>query len=59
VWCSRGSYDYIEIAAQNADVQLYVRAELKDRIQKRKLRIRRQDLEEEIIEALIAGAQGM
>jgi hypothetical protein len=54
-----GVFDHIEIAAQNADVQLYVRAELKDRIQKRKLRIRRQNLEEEIIEALIAGAQGM
>ncbi|KAL3486969.1 hypothetical protein BJX62DRAFT_228369 [Aspergillus germanicus] len=35
-----GVFDHIEIAAQNADVQL-------------------QNLEEEIIEALIAGAQGM
>ncbi|KAL2836937.1 hypothetical protein BJY01DRAFT_48327 [Aspergillus pseudoustus] len=54
-----GVFGHIEIAAQNADVQLYVRAELKERIQKRKLRIRRQTLEEEIINALISGAQGM
>jgi hypothetical protein len=54
-----GDFAHIEIAAQNTDVQLYVRAEIKDRIQKRKLRIHRQSLEKEIIEALIAGAQGM
>lgn len=54
-----GKFSHLEIAAQNADVELYVRAELRDRIQKKKLRIRRSALQGEIIQALIDGAQGM
>ncbi|RDW79079.1 uncharacterized protein DSM5745_05931 [Aspergillus mulundensis] len=54
-----GTFHHIEIAAQSADVDMYVRAELKQRIQEQKLRIRRPSLEGEIIEALIQGGQGM
>ncbi|KAL4996475.1 hypothetical protein BDV10DRAFT_187128 [Aspergillus recurvatus] len=53
------TFRHIEIAAQSGDVQLYVRAQLRERIQKRKLRIRRESLEGEIVQALISGAQGM
>ncbi|KAL4882924.1 hypothetical protein BJY04DRAFT_217008 [Aspergillus karnatakaensis] len=50
---------HIEIAAQSGDVQLYVRAELEERIQKRKLRLNKESFKEEIIQALIDGAKGM
>ena len=54
-----GQFDQVEIVAHSADVELYVRAELRDRIQKRELRIRRPALEGEIAQALIDRANGM
>ncbi|RDW87034.1 uncharacterized protein DSM5745_03676 [Aspergillus mulundensis] len=53
------TFSHIEIAAQSGDVQLYVRAQLRDKIQRRKLFLRRESLEGEIVQALISGAQGM
>ena len=49
----------IEIAAHKEDVSEYVRAQLADRIRRRKLRLDDPGLQEEILERLVEGAKGM
>ncbi|KAK8112255.1 uncharacterized protein PG998_008712 [Apiospora kogelbergensis] len=49
----------IEIAAHKEDVSEYVRAQLADRIRRRKLRLDDPGLKEEILERLVEGAKGM
>ncbi|KAK7967901.1 uncharacterized protein PG986_002178, partial [Apiospora aurea] len=49
----------VEIAAHKEDISEYVRAELGDRIRRRKLRLDDPELKEEIIDKLVEGAKGM
>ncbi|KAK8099893.1 hypothetical protein PG999_010267 [Apiospora kogelbergensis] len=49
----------IEIAAHKEDVSEYVRAQLADRIRRRRLRLDDPGLKEEILERLVEGAKGM
>lgn len=49
----------IQIAARKEDVSEYVRAQLGDRIRRRKLRLDDPDLKEEILERLVEGSKGM
>ena len=52
-------YDQISIAANTADLEIYVASEIEIRIRKRKLRLRDPALKDVITERLIGGAQGM
>lgn len=50
---------HMEVEAHTEDVQLYVAAELEQRITSRTLRLRDVSLKDEIISQLVRGAQGM
>ena len=52
-------WDHVTIAAQRADLRLYVAAELEERTRTRQLKIRDRSLEQEISERLIESADGM
>jgi hypothetical protein len=52
-------YVQVSIAAMGSDLRLYVAAEMANRIESRKLRIRDPDLKEHIMKTLIDGAEGM
>ena len=54
-----GNEPQISIAAENADLKLYVGAEIEERIRKNKLHIKSPSLKEFIVERLISGAEGM
>ncbi|KAK8113490.1 ankyrin repeat-containing domain protein [Apiospora sp. TS-2023a] len=54
-----GDFVSIEIAAHKEDVREYVRAQLGDRIRRRRLHLDNPDLKEEILERLVDGAKGM
>ncbi|PQE30282.1 ankyrin repeat protein [Rutstroemia sp. NJR-2017a WRK4] len=53
------TYSNISIAAQSADLRLYVRSEIDKRSSKGKLRIQDPDLKDHIIRVLTEGADGM
>lgn len=53
------NFGHIEIAAHTEDVQLYVAAEIDQRISSKKLRIRDISLKDEIMAQLVDGAKGM
>ncbi|RDW93708.1 uncharacterized protein DSM5745_01030 [Aspergillus mulundensis] len=53
------NFMHIDIAAKGTDVRRYVREELEERIQQRRLRLRSQALKEDIINTLIEKAGGM
>jgi hypothetical protein len=50
---------YIEIAAHTKDLEHYVRSEIENRINKKKLRVKSVELKEEIVLQLVSRAQGM
>jgi hypothetical protein len=50
---------HIEVAAQSKDVDLYVRAEIEDRVRRKKLHIQKAAFKEEIIDQLVRKANGM
>lgn len=52
-------FEHIDIAARGSDVRRYVREELEDRIKRRQLRLRSQELKEDMINTLIGKAGGM
>jgi hypothetical protein len=52
-------YHYIEIAAHTKDLDYYVRSEIEQRIAKKRLRVKSNDLKEEIVTQLVSRAQGM
>ncbi|GAP89886.1 putative ankyrin repeat protein [Rosellinia necatrix] len=52
-------FNHTEVEAHTDDIQLYVLAELEGRIQSKKLRLRSQDLKDDIIAKLVHGAKGM
>ncbi|KAG9185957.1 hypothetical protein G6011_02513 [Alternaria panax] len=49
----------IEIAAHTGDIELYVRAEIEERKRNNRLRIKSNDLKDEIISQLVSRANGM
>ena len=51
--------DHIEIAAHTKDLEHYVRTEIEQRVKAKKLRVRSNDLKDEIIEQLVNRANGM
>lgn len=51
--------DHIEIEAHTEDVEHYVRTEIEDRLRKKKLRLKSNDLKDEIIHQLVTRAKGM
>jgi hypothetical protein len=53
------AYPKLSIAAQSADLRLYVRSEIEKRSSKRKLRIQDPDLKDHIIKVLTEGSDGM
>lgn len=52
-------YEHISIAASSSDLRLYVGAEIELRTRNRDLRIKDQNLKEQIMERLVEGADGM
>jgi NTP pyrophosphatase (non-canonical NTP hydrolase) len=52
-------FTHVPIAAHTEDLQLFVAAEIENRIKSNKLRIRNPNLKDEIIQTLIKGAHGM
>ncbi|KAE8862439.1 hypothetical protein PTNB29_05001 [Pyrenophora teres f. teres] len=50
---------HIEIAAHSKDLEHYVRAEIEDRVRTRKLRVKSNNLKDEIINQLVNRANGM
>lgn len=52
-------FDCVEIAAHTHDVQLYVVAELEERINNKRLRLRNLELKGQIMSRLVDGAKGM
>lgn len=52
-------FEHISIAAQNADLRLYVSAQLEERQSTRRLRIKSPSLNDEILERLVEKAGGM
>ncbi|KAH7361209.1 hypothetical protein BKA66DRAFT_536672 [Pyrenochaeta sp. MPI-SDFR-AT-0127] len=59
VFDADGTYDHVEITAHTEDVERYVRSEIEERIQKRRLRIRNPELKLLIIRELVSRAGGM
>ncbi len=57
--CLEEKFVHIEVEAHTEDVELYVAAELEQRITSRKLRLRDVSLKDEIILQLVRGARGM
>ncbi|KAI1360217.1 ankyrin repeat-containing domain protein [Xylaria arbuscula] len=53
------TFVHIEVEAHTEDVELYVAAELEQRITSRKLRLRDVSLKDEIVSQLVKGARGM
>lgn len=51
--------DHIEIEAHTEDVEHYVRTEIEDTLGKKKLRLKSNDLKDEIIHQLVTRAKGM
>jgi hypothetical protein len=51
--------EYIEIAAHTKDLEHYVRSEIENRINRKKLRVKSVDLKEEIVFQLVSRAKGM
>ncbi|CAO2651335.1 Nn.00g096320.m01.CDS01 [Neocucurbitaria sp. VM-36] len=54
-----GTYGHIEIAAQREDIESYVQSEIEMRMQKRRLRIRSEELKLLIVQELVSKAGGM
>ncbi|CAK1363464.1 unnamed protein product [Cercospora beticola] len=52
-------FDHVSIAARSSDLRIFVAAEIEERSRNRKLRIRSPGLEDEILDCLINGADGM
>jgi hypothetical protein len=52
-------FEHIEIAAHTEDVEHYVRIEIEDRLKKKKLRLKSNDLKDEIVHQLVTRAKGM
>ncbi|CAN9456830.1 unnamed protein product [Alternaria alternata] len=52
-------FEHIEIAAHTEDIDHYVRAEIEDRLKKKKLRLKSSDLKDEIVRQLVTRAKGM
>lgn len=52
-------YDQVSIAAQRSDLTLYVGSEIEKRIKEKRLRIRNQDLKEQIRKRLVDDSDGM
>lgn len=50
---------HVEVAAHTEDVEQYVRTEIENRTQEKKLRIRNPELKEEIVRRLVDKASGM
>ncbi|KAH7070026.1 hypothetical protein FB567DRAFT_564797 [Paraphoma chrysanthemicola] len=50
---------HIEIAAHTEDLQHYVRTEMAERIKRKKLRLKSNDLKDEIVDQLVSRADGM
>jgi hypothetical protein len=53
------SYEKISIAATSSDLKLYVASEIESRSRKKLLRTRNPDLNKEIMDRLVEGAEGM
>lgn len=53
------SYTQISIAARSSDLKLYVASEIELRIRSKRLRIKSEQLKEEIMDRLVNGADGM
>lgn len=53
------TFDYVEIAAHTEDLQLYVAAELEERMSSKRLRLRDMTLKDQIMTQLVSGSKGM
>lgn len=53
------TFEHLEITAHKEDLDLYVRSEIKERIQNKRLRIRSIELKELIVNELVSKADGM
>ncbi|KAI9662308.1 MAG: hypothetical protein M1821_008475 [Bathelium mastoideum] len=56
---SATDFQKMPIVARNSDIQLYVTAEIEQRIDNKKLRLKDNTLKEVIVDSLVNGAQGM
>lgn len=54
-----GSFDKVSISAQSSDLRLFVSAQIQERTEDSRWRIRSTELEAEIIRRLVHGSEGM